>query len=187
MLQLTCRFITATTSLGVIHPSIHIAAPLGGSPFTPLCSFTSPQTLRGGAASSCFLFLLFGQSHFLCPSSPHPKHFTSFLITSCLLTSLIPHCITLLVRVSNLFVDFFFSSTLPLLFLQFLARWPNCLHSQHFLPSLPSNSNFILASVHRVLSILLRMLLYSSKDICMLCLEGRIVVREKCIGSLPVD
>ena len=145
---------------------MHIAAPLGGSPFALLCLFIFSHTACYGAASFFLLLSFFwGHSHFLCPSLPHLKHFTTSLTASCLLTSFTPHCITLLIRISNLFVNFFFSSTLPPLFLQFLARWLNHLHSQHFLPSLPSKSDLILVSARRVLSILLRMSLYTSKNI----------------------
>ena len=120
-----------------------------------------------------FIFsFLFGYSHFLCLSSPHLKHCLLSSTTSCHLTSFTPHCITLLVNALNLFV-FFFSSILSLLFLQFLARWLNCLHLQHFFPFLSSNSDFILVSARWVLSILLSRLLYTSKNMVFLYLKGQ--------------
>ena len=143
-----------------------ILALCGGEPFAPQCSLIFLYTLCGEATSSLVSFLL--HSHFLWPYLPYLKHFTISFIVSCLLTSLTPHCITLLARVLNLFSVFLFSSSaLSPLFLQFLARWLNCLHFQHFLSCLPSNSDLILVSACRVLSILLNKLLYTSKD--MMC------------------
>ena len=142
-----------------------ILAPLGNRPFVPQCSRTFFYTF-GGSTTSCLFFSFFlRHSHFLWLCSPHLKHLVLSSTVSCLLTSFTPHYITLLVRALNLFIDFFFFFTLLPLFLQFLAKWPHCLHSQHSLPFLPSNSDLILVSACQVLSILLRMSLYISKNI----------------------
>ena len=142
-----------------------MTASLGGSPFTSQCSLTFLQTFCSSAVFFLFLSFFLVLSHFLWPCLPHLKHCGFSFTISYLLNSLTPHCITLLVRASNLFIIIFFSSTLPLLFLQSLARWPNCLHPQHFLLSLSSSSNLVLVNTCQVLSILLRSLLYTSKDI----------------------
>ena len=141
-----------------------ISAPLGGSPLALLCSFTFSHTFCGGTASSCFLFFIFGHSHFLCPFFSHPKHFTSPSTISCLLTSLTPHCITRLLSASNLLPTtvFFFCSS-P--FLHFRARCPNLPHFLQILSSLPSNSALNLARARLSLSISLMSLLYWSRDI----------------------
>ena len=134
---------------------MHIAAPLGGSPLAPLCSFTFLHTSRGGAVFSLFFLFSSGYSHFLYPSFPHQKHFTICPTTSCLLTSLTSHCMTRLLSTSNLFLfsSFFFCS---LSLLQFQVRCPNFLHCLHSLPSLLSNSALNLVRAHLWLSMLLR-------------------------------
>ena len=129
----------------------------------PLCSFTFSHTSRGGAASSLFFSFFFGHSHFLCPFSSHSKHLVSSLTTSCLLTSLTPHYITLLFNTSNLLpATFFFCSSL---LLQFQARYLNLLHHLHNFLFFPSNSVLNLVRACLWLSILLISWLYTSKDI----------------------
>ena len=141
-----------------------IRAPLGGSPLARECNFTFSQTSRGGAASFLLLSLFLGHSHFLCPSSPHAKHFTASSTFSCLLASRTPHCITLLLKGLNLLPPtvLFFCS---LSFLHFWARCPKLLHFLQSLPSLPSNSALNLARARLSLSMLLMSLLYCSRDI----------------------
>ena len=141
-----------------------MTALLGGSSFTPQCCFIFFHTFHRGTASFLFLLFFLGHSHFLCLSSPHQKHFTTSLTTSCLLISLTPHCITRLFNTSNLFpttVSFFYSSLL----LHFWARCPNLPHFLQILPSLPSNSVLNLARARLWLSVLLMSLWYTSKDI----------------------
>ena len=139
---------------------MYIAAPLRGSPLALLCSFTFSHTLHSGPTSSLFpSFFFLGHSHFLCPSSLHPKHFTTSLTTSCLLISLTPHYITQFFNTSNLFSPtVFFSCSSPLL--HFQARCPNFPQCLHNLPSLPSSSALNLARARLSLSILLMSLLY---------------------------
>ena len=154
---------------------MHIAALLGGSLLALLCSFTFSYTFCGSAASSLLSLFFCGYFHFLCPFSPHPKHFASSLTISCLLTSFTPHCITQLFSTSNLFptaVFFFFSSPL----LHFWARClnlPQCLHS---LPSLLSSSALSLARARLSLSISLMSWLYWFRDIA-LC-SRQVVIKK---------
>ena len=128
-----------TTSFSIIYPSMHIAAPLGGSPFALQCPFAFFHTSHSGATSSVFLSFIWGHSHFLCPSSSYLKHCGLSSTISCLLTSLTPHCITQLSNILNLFPSavFFLCSSL---LLQFRVRYPNFLHHLHNFLSLPSNS-----------------------------------------------
>ena len=151
-----------------------IWAPLGGSPLVRECNFTFSQTSHGGAAFSLLLSLFLGHSHFLCPSSPYAKHFTTSSTFSCLLASRTPHCITLLLKGSNLLPPtiLFFCS---LFFLHFQARCPKPPHFLQSLPSLPSNSALNLARARLLLSMLLMSLLYCSRDI-MLC-SGQVGVK----------
>jgi len=150
----------------VIHLSMLMTAPLGSSPFTLQCCFIFFHTPCGSVASSPHFSFFFGHSHFLCAFSPHLKHYGLFSMTSCLLSSLTPYCITWLFNTSNLFsiiVSFFCSSPL----LHFWARYPNFPHFLHILSSLPSSSALNLARAYFWLSISLISWLYWSKDIAL--------------------
>ena len=132
-----------------------IFAPLGGSPFAPLCSFTFLYTFCSSAASFSLLpFLICRHSHFLCPSSPHLKHLGFSLMISCLLNSFTPHCITQLFNTLNLLPPtIFFFCFSP--FLHFWMRYPNLPHCLHILSSLLSNFTLNLARACLLLSMLL--------------------------------
>ena len=148
-----------TTSLGIVHPSIHIVAFHGGNPLAPLCSFTFSYIFRNRAVSSLFLSFICRHSHFLCPFSLYLKHLGLSSMTSCLLSSFTPHYITQLFNTSNLLPTtiFFFCSS-PLLHFQAM-----CLNLPHFLqilPSLSSNSALNLARAYLLLSMSLMSLLY---------------------------
>ena len=122
-----------------------------------------------------FLFSYNRHSLHLCSFFPHLKHSTP--TTSCLLIvfSSTPHCITLLLNISNLF----WGMTLPFsflsLFLQFWARCPNFLQLKHNFSLLSSSSSLSLVRECFCLSMLLRIELYCSKDI-VLCLWKRVQI-----------
>ena len=177
--------IKVTTSFGIVHPSMHIAAPLGDSPLTPLCFFIFSHTFYGGAISSLLFLFSLRHSHFLCPSSPHLKHFTVCSTTSCLLTFLTPHCITRFFNTSNLFptaISFF--SSFPLLY--FWARCLNLPHHLHNLPSLPSNSALNLVRARLSLSMSLISLLFWSRDIVLCSGRSLSICKRKGVYLLRV-
>ena len=102
----------------------------------------------------------------MCPFSPHLKHST--LLTSfCLLISFssTPHCITLLDNISNLFLDLITPFSASFLFLQFQARCPNPLQSQHTLFFFSSNFSLNKARACFSLSKSLMRELYCYRDI----------------------
>ena len=123
------------------------------------------------ALSTPFLSTFFhsGHSLHLCPFSSHLKHST-LLTSSCLLIVLFsnPHCITLLLNTSNLFLGTTFSFFFPPLFLQFQARCPNLLYLLHSFPLLFSSSSLSLVRACFSLSRLLINKWYCSWDIVMM-------------------
>ena len=146
-----------------------------------LISFTSPYTLLLPLKAA--LLPHYAPSPSFIPLMVVPFPLFSFVgtPTSCALFSytwnniafllLLPTFSLLLLHTALLYLPVLqiysssFSSSFPLLFLQFLAKWPNCLHSQHFFPSLSSIFDLILVSARLVLSILLNRSLYISKNI----------------------
>ena len=125
---------------------------------SPSCAF--PFTGHAGLFSPFFLFIHNGHSLHLCPFSPHLKHFTPAVLILLIVFSSTLHCITLLLKISNLFwgVVALFPSSFS--FLQFWARYPNPLQHLHNFLFLPSNSALILARACFSLSRLLMRVLY---------------------------
>ena len=140
---------------------------------SPCCTFCRLTT--HATSSSLFLFFstsMFGHSHLQCPIPQHLKHLTSSTISflPIFTSSLTLHLITLLNNTSNLFLGISFPFFSFFLFLQLQARCLNFLQLQHSLSLLLSNCTLSEARAHFSLSMLLRRLLYWSRDM-VLCLQ----------------
>ena len=133
--------------------------------FSPSCtgllSFWCAFPLSGCATLFAF-FSYRGHSLHLCPSFPHLKHLIATVLILLTTLSSTPHCITLLLKILNLFwgVTTSFSSFFS--FLQFQARCLNPLQLLQSFPFLSSNFTLSLARACFSLSRLLNKVLYCS-------------------------
>ena len=113
----------------------------------------------------CYPFLSLPQQTL---SAPVP------LLSTLIIFSSTPHCITLLPNALNLFWGITVSFSLSLLFLQLQARCPNPLQLKHNFSLFPSSSSLSLVREHFSLSKLLISELYCCKDMVLcLCKEYR--------------
>ena len=126
---------------------------------SPWCAFPS--------AGHATLLIFFHDGHYLhlCLSSPHLKHFTATVLIFLIVLSSTPHCITLLLKILNLFWDVIAPFPVSFYFLQFRARCPNPLQPKHNFPLFPSSSFLSLARECFSLSKLLMIELYCCRDI----------------------
>ena len=116
---------------------------------------------------SAILLIFFHDRHYLhlCPSSLHLKHFTTTILIFLIVLSSTLHCITLLLKILNLFWDIIAPFPVSFCFLQFRARCLNPLHPKHNFPLLLSSSSLSLARECFSLSKLLMIELYCCRDI----------------------
>ena len=141
------------------------------STFLSFCCCTFYGIATCTAFSTSLFFTLFHSRYslYLCPFFSHLKHSTSTASYLLIALSSTPHCITLLLNISNLFWGTIFLFSLPTLFLQFWARCPNSLQLLHNFSLFPLSFSFSLVRAHFSLSKLLINELYCCKDM-MLCL-----------------
>ena len=119
------------------------------------------------SAGRATLLIFFHDRHYLylCPSSPHLKHFTATILIFLIILSSTPHYITLLLKILNLFWGIVAPFPVSFCFLQFQARCPNSLQPKHNFPLLPLSSSLSLARECFSLSKLLIIELYCCRDI----------------------